>query len=333
MENLEVNEQIKKLYVEDKLGSTTIAKIVGLSESTIRRRLSKMGIILRKPKKLDAQLVVSRYLEGVPIYVIAKELDSCEETISKLLKANKINIDGRSRIKFNDTVFDVIDTEEKAYWLGFIYADGYIATINPEKPNYAFEVSLKSDDFEHLNKLNSFFEYNGNNVKIGRINSKYERCKWAISNKHLWNTLNNYGCTPKKSLTLKFPNVDIFSKKELIRHFIRGYFDGDGGVSYYDKEHRFPTAYFCGTKDFLEELRNYIPINLDIHSSSSGNTYVLNTACRKAMVLLHYLYDDCSLFLDRKYNLFINFCRSYEESYESLGGKIGEDCDVNSEVN
>lgn len=333
MENLEINEQIKKLYVENKLGSTTIANIVGLSESTIRRRLSKMGITLRKPKKLDEQLVISRYLEGIPIYVIAKELDSCEETISKLLKVNKISVDGRSRIKFNDTVFDIIDTEEKAYWLGFIYADGYIATINPEKPNYAFEISLKSCDFEHLNKLNSFFEYKGNNVKISRVNSNYERCRWAISNKHLWNTLNNYGCTPRKSLTLKFPNINIFSRKELVRHFIRGYFDGDGGVSYYDKEHRFPAAYFCGTKEFLEGLNNYIPVNLDIHNSSSGGTYVLNTACRKAMALLHYLYDNCSLFLDRKYNLFINFCRSYEESYELLESKIGEGYNINPEVN
>lgn len=329
MENLEINEQIKKLYVEDELGSTTIANIVGLSESTIRRRLSKMGIALRKPKKLDEQLVISKYLEGIPIYVIAKELGSCEETISKLLKANKISVDGRSKLKFNETVLDTIDTEEKAYWLGFLYADGYIATVNPEKPNYAFEVSLKSDDFEHLNKLNSFFEYKGNNVKISRAGSTYERCRWAISNKHLWNVLNNYGCTPRKSLTLKFPNKNIFADQELIRHFIRGYFDGDGGISYYDKEHKFPTAYLCGTKEFLEEVRNYIPVDLNVNSISSRNTYTLNTSYKKAMALLHYLYDNCSLFLDRKYNLFLNFCRSYEESYELLGGKIGKDCDVN----
>lgn len=64
------------------------------------------------------------------------------------------------------------------------------------------------------------------------IRQNANSCVWAASNKHLWQTLNKYGCTPNKSLTLKFPNENIFKSKDLIRHFIRGYFDGDGCISY-----------------------------------------------------------------------------------------------------
>lgn len=55
--------------------------------------------------------------------------------------------------------------------------------------------------------------HNKDNVKIGYVNcngKRCVRCRWEIVNKHLWNTLNNLGCTPRKSLTLKFPSLSIF---------------------------------------------------------------------------------------------------------------------------
>ncbi|MGM9535052.1 MAG: hypothetical protein ACI3VR_07355, partial [Intestinibacter sp.] len=64
-----------------------------------------------------------------------------------------------NRPKFNEHIFDVIDTEEKAYWLGFIFADGYIGST-PLEPNkksvYNFELSLKLEDTSHLEKFKSF---------------------------------------------------------------------------------------------------------------------------------------------------------------------------------
>lgn len=117
-------------------------------------------------------------------------------------------INKQNRVKFNEHIFDVIDTEEKAYWLGFIFADGSISS-NPikgeKKARYVFEISLKGDDSYHLEKFNKFMEYDGNNVKVS--NSKcggklFKRCRWMIANKHLWETLNSYGCVPNKSLTL-----------------------------------------------------------------------------------------------------------------------------------
>jgi len=66
------------------------------------------------------------------------------------------------RRDFNENIFDVIDSEEKAYWLGFIYADGYIASapLNPNvRTEYSFELSLASFDFKHLQKFADFIGY------------------------------------------------------------------------------------------------------------------------------------------------------------------------------
>lgn len=50
-----------------------------------------------------------------------------------------------------------------------------------------------------------------------------------LQNKHLWETLNNLGCTPKKSLTLQFPNLNIFKTKDLVfALYLEDIFDGDG---------------------------------------------------------------------------------------------------------
>lgn len=74
------------------------------------------------------------------------------------------------------------------------------------------------------------------------------------------------GVTPQKSLTLKFPDKSIFKSEDLIRHFIRGYFDGDGCISYYRHENRNIGIYFkpqlsiIGTKIFLDELLKIIKI-------------------------------------------------------------------------
>lgn len=150
----------------------------------------------------------------------------------------------RTSKKYNEHIFDTIDTEEKAYWLGYIYADGYINNPKPRTTgqiDYNFELCSKGDDIEHMKKFANFIELE-NPLKITKADNKgHTRCRVCLSSRHLWETLNSYGCTPKKSLTLKFPNESIFKDLSLIRHFIRGYFDGDGCISFGNKEHTYLT--------------------------------------------------------------------------------------------
>ena len=137
------------------------------------------------------------YPVTIDIEHVAKNLRLCGVTIE----------DRQHKPKFNENIFDNIDTEEKAYWLGFIFADGYIET---QKPNmkYSFEICLSCKDKHHLEKFNIFMQHKNMNIKVYThldkiANKERTNARWIVANKHLWNTLNNLGCTPQKSLTLK----------------------------------------------------------------------------------------------------------------------------------
>lgn len=243
------------------------------------------------------------------------------------------------RVKnYNENVFDSIDTEEKAYWLGFIYADGYISSdpLNG-KSHYQFGITLSAKDKEHLEKFAKFIGYSeGVKEKISTrtgVDTTYKSVKILISSKHLWETLNSYGCTPKKSLTLQFPSENIFKEKSLIRHFIRGYFDGDGTLGIYENKCLLSVL---GTEHFLSEI---VKFNIYVKSIKNAgtsnhpnNAYKLSYNTREAFGVAYNLYTNSNIYLNRKYDIFLKFCRSYKELYELLLSKNGGDCDVNPVV-
>lgn len=229
-----------------------------------------------------------------------------------------------SKRKFiNENVFDKIDTEEKAYWLGFIYADGNISDAKKiyetrKKSVYRIEISLKTDDIGHLEKLKKFLNWKGV-IKINKTNFKRsDRCRIYFNNKHMWNILNSYGCTPRKSLTLTFPNENIFSNISLIKDFIRGYIDGDGSISYLNKNHKKMALSIIGTQNILNGIQKYLPLErvnkIWKKSGCNTNTYTLAFNLWRGYYVCNYLYKDSSIYLDRKYDKYKEYCRIYEES-------------------
>lgn len=262
---------------------------------------------------------------NIPINSIAKKYNISSDRLSKY-----INMYYPQLTILDETVFDSIDTEEKAYWLGFIYADGNISS-SPLDDNkitqYSIEISLKLDDIEHLNKAKEFFQYK----RV--IHKDSYRCRLEFNSKHLWNTLNNLGCTPKKSLTLKFPDKSIFKSSDLIRHFIRGYWDGDGCLTY--KRLNYPTISVLGTKNFLEGIQSEFQTSKTLYNNNNQDTCitkVLKYNGQEAYNICNYMYKNCSVSLDRKYKKYLEYCRLYEESCGELQTKIGEGCDANPEV-
>ena len=279
--------------------------------------------------------VSKRYLqEQISLTKLGKEYNIDRRTLSKKFKDMGIDIINRTNmLKFNDLVFDTIDTEEKAYWLGFIFADGYISNTNSVYKN-VFELSLKLLDIEHLYKFNKFMEHSD----INHVKHDSYRCRWCIMNKHLWNTLNNYGCTPNKSLSLSFPDKDVFKNSQLIRHFIRGYFDGDGSITFYKYVHTVsPHILLIGTKSFLQKIINVslIPANIRHDKRHSNSTFSLEYSKEDGIKFINWLYNDCHVYLNRKYklyNFFKNGSRSLQEWNELLSTKNGEVWDGNTVV-
>lgn len=325
------------LYLEEKASLSRIYNETKINLKELLDALHNMGYYYAKPgassktvKKV--KLAAEKYIElgygNTTVNKIAKEFKIAPKILCNYITTYYKDVKVFGKASFNERIFDTIDTEDKAYWLGFIFADGTIdsSPLYPEKKNnYEFELSLGIKDLNHLKKFAIFMEY------PDHIWSDDIRCRFFVNSKHLWNVLNNYGCTPQKSLTLKFPKIESFSNKELVKHFIRGYFDGDGYISK-DKD---ITISILGTSDFLETIQKYLPLNkkytLQInHPEKQNIVKYFSITGKTAFEVCRYLYKESLIYLDRKFERYVNYCRSYEESYELLKGKNGEDCDVNT---
>lgn len=282
-------------------------------------------------KNLDWEKLAFEFqTTGISLTEMGKREKVDRRTLAKHFKELGIEIVNKQNCsKFNEHIFDQIDSEEKAYWLGFIFADGYISSSplrEGVKSIYQFEISLGIKDIEHLNKFKKFIEF-----KKDIITDK-SRCRFIVANKHLWTTLNELGCTPNKSLSLKFPNIP----QNLVKHFIRGYFDGDGCISrHVHNTCVTPHIELLGTKQMLEHVLLYSGISAkykhDIRHSEE--TWSLEWTKDLGIEFINYLYNNCSIYLNRKYELyqfFKNGSRSVEEFTELLSGKNGECLELES---
>lgn len=149
----------------------------------------------------------------------------------------------------NENYFNRIDTPNKAYILGFLYADGY----NNEK-NGSLQISLQNRDIVILEKIKRETESTCN------IKNYDTYCHLTINSRKLSNDLNKWGCHQAKSFTLRFPD---FLSDDLMSHFIRGYFDGDGCVQTF-KTSRTTIISYIGNVEFLNSLNAYLSGTLNI---------------------------------------------------------------------
>ena len=131
----------------------------------------------------------------------------------------------------------------------------------------------------------------------------------------MWSILNSHGCTPNKSLTLKFPNINIFKSKRFIIDFIRGYIDGDGCISYNNIEKSRMSLKILGTYDFLYNLQKQLPLEKDNKLNKQENIYELAFNDRRGLYICSLLYKNANIYLDRKYNRYLEYCSLYEGSY------------------
>lgn len=194
---------------------------------------------------------------------------------------------------FNDSFFENINTEEKAYFLGLLFADG-----NVYLKRNRVQITLINEDAYILEK---FKEVINSSAKLYIDREKYS--KLILGSKKMCNDLISLGCTPNKSLTLKFPDK---IPKELIHHFIRGFFDGDGSIVIGKTGTH---CSFTSTEEFLKELSDIL-IENDIHCSQFNKRYKnkevsagsINIGRKESQKKLHsFLYNDCKdLYLKRK---------------------------------
>lgn len=218
------------------------------------------------------------------------------------MKAKKYN-----RYTYVSNFFEKIDTEEKAYWLGFLYADGCVRDGLKSKK---IEITLSAVDKDHLIKFRNAISPNNTITKrvIKKFGKTFIHSRLVLSSNKIAADLVKLGCTPRKTKTLSFPT---FIPKHLMPHFMRGYFDGDGSIWITKEEYCLSVE---GNEKFLKTYRDWFLKELEVtYSKIYRDKRSENRSYKKqgtdAVRILRYLYKDASVYLRRKYSVFISYRR------------------------
>lgn len=213
------------------------------------------------------------------------------------------------KYSLDESFFSKINTEEKAYWLGFLSGDGAITDEN--------KIRLSLKDKYHLKKFKKVIKWNGKDYyhrDTGALEVHFRSLKMTRD-------LARYFVTPRKTYTVRFPNI----LKPFERHFIRGVFDADGGINkatrvtqgksgqiyvFYGGEFNIE-----GNKEFISDMQSRfaelgLPIN-SINYSGKNINRVRYGGINQLKIIHNYLYKNASVFLERKKNLFEEILKNY----------------------
>jgi len=237
----------------------------------------------------------------------------------------------------NDGFFSK-DTEESFYVAGFIAADGCILQHKSDEPN-CLNISLSKKDEDHLIKLKKTLGFTGpikyNTSKHSLINKNWNdviTARFSIYSKQMIKDLEKFDIGQRKSLTYKMP--EWLTEHPLVRHFIRGYVDGDGSfyfgssrsfskkINEYKeyKKYNFSTR---GTEQFLLQMKYIIDNNMDFSSKAlpkfnNGIYQLCYSGTPLVAKIVQYLYRDATIFMSRKYE----FVKDLVHDLYSKRGKI-----------
>lgn len=209
--------------------------------------------------------------------------------------------------KINDTYFDNIDSALKAYFLGFIFADGWIV-VNPEKRNYEFGMELQSGDKYVLERLNQ--ELGGLNIIThsqpceidicGKTVQKHDTDILRIYSKSLVLSLQKQGIATNKSCKDICPQIS----DEYFFDFLRGYIDGDG--CYWKYKNHYYMHITCASEKVLQYLQQrLLSFNIEtrLYCENKRKYRLMCVNIVEMQKLISHLYPTPDVFcLSRKYN-------------------------------
>lgn len=236
------------------------------------------------------------------------------------------------KYNIDEKYFEKIDSEAKAYFLGFLYTDGTVSKDKETNKRVQMSLSTKDkyilEEFKKELRTTKPLQLTKRNArKIGDITiKKSEIITMNISNVKIRKDLINLGLIPQKTKKMTFPNNKILSDK-FLRHFIRGVYDGDGTIA--KSGNSVSCNITSGSHNFIKVLSKILKSKFKIESSiifysrkskfdkSKIHEYwVLNIKCKNSKInqnssnhqlFFQTLYKNCSnnFYLKRKKEKFI----------------------------
>lgn len=218
----ERDSKILEMY-NDGYGSSEIAATLGCSVGTVYNALKRENQKTRSGfhgiKKDFVAEVIKRYKNNESVFSICNTLGTYQDKVKRILKENNvetISYSKRNNPGFNEDYFEKIDTDDKAYWLGWLITDGCISKTS-------ISLTLKKCDEYILEQFQSDLGLDG---KIKPFNGKYSRLMfWS---RKMVEDLSKYGIVENKTFSVDLPELE----SNLIPSLLRGCVDGDGGISY-----------------------------------------------------------------------------------------------------
>jgi hypothetical protein len=249
--------------------------------------------------------IIETYLFRRHLGEVRRKFKTSVKLIKEVLEKNNIPVSLRKQ-PLDIEYFKNIDSSEKAYWLGFIVADGCI-----HKTKYKLSFCVKDPDI-----LYKFKEAIGAGSPVGhtfvfdsRTQKEYEQYNLQINSKEFCRYIKNHGVDENKSKIFTFPQI----QEKFYSHFMRGLLDGDGYIMVkYSAKRKNKTirAGMLSTPECIEFIWAYLVEKLGFPFQAIVNTkwgYINAISIQKdALKFLNWLYQDSTeaTRLDRKYKLY-----------------------------
>lgn len=170
------------------------------------------------------QILTDRNQHKMSLNSLASKYGRTWQTIKKILMDAEQYSDTRhapQRNSWNENFFDQ-KTFETAYWAGFAFADG---CVTRQKYGTKLHIVIQDRDSEHLHKFADAISYPSN--KIMQNKTKSQTIQIYSHGDNLLKSLEKWGIVPRKSYNFVVPQIP----NNLVPHFLRGWFDGDGHIS------------------------------------------------------------------------------------------------------
>lgn len=327
-------EQALEMITKDKRTPLYVAKMLGVGAQRIFELLfeSNHKEFIPLPPQEKIEKIVSLYKNGECVNSIVNIINEPKYKVTYTLKLNgfdpKTCFHRDRENKVNHNFFHKIDTEEKAYFLGFLYADGYLSY---DSNKYQIDLGLQRCDEEILLRLQKAIEATwpiGHKIITNPSGSVSKVSVLRMYSKTLCEDLMKIGCTQAKTYKLSFPS-EKYVPQDLRHHFIRGYFDGDGSVSIlHPKVGRSRGKWnIQGAYGFLNVLKDVLIKDANFKHISfcagHGNVYELGTGGNPPCVkLMKFMYKDATIFLQRKYERFLEIEKNYKKYSRVISKEI-----------
>lgn len=256
--------------------------------------------------------LISLYLQGKTLQDLADFYKiKTSKPIKRILLKNNINLRrkgtnrAKNKLKIDIDYFRTIDSHEKAYWLGIITSDGHVTKDG-------LKVSLISKDyvmiFNFKKAIGSEHKIMKENKFDKRTNKTYTSYTIQIGCKNFVENIVKLGVDYYKSYMCEFPNIS----EEYYSSYIRGLFDGDGSVCYFENKTKIS---LIATENILNFIQQYLITNFNfsktkfsiVASKDDKNICKLYVnSCADITKFLSFIYEKSNdnSRLERKYNYY-----------------------------